>query len=39
MQIVVQESDYDAAIIALHRALIEPENYTDVIVFPDASRG
>jgi aspartate kinase len=38
MQITVQESDYDAAIIALHRALIEPENYTDVIVFPDLSR-
>ncbi len=37
MQITVQESDYDAAIIALHRALIEPENYTDVIVFPDAA--
>lgn len=31
MQIVVQESDYDAAIIALHRALIEPENYSGVI--------
>lgn len=31
MQIVVQESDYDKAIIALHRALIEPENYKDVI--------
>lgn len=31
MQIVVQETDYDKAIIALHRALIEPENYQDVI--------
>lgn len=31
MQIVVQESDYEKAIIALHRALIEPENYQDVI--------
>ncbi len=31
MQIVVQESEYDSAIIALHRALIEPENYQDVI--------
>lgn len=31
VQIVVQESDYDKAIIALHRALIEPENYNGVI--------
>lgn len=31
VQIVVQESDYDNAIIALHRALIEPENYNGVI--------
>ena len=36
MQSVVKGSDYDQAIIALHRALIEPENYDDVIVFPDA---
>ena len=32
MQCVVQEEDYDAAIAALHRALIEPENHGDVIV-------
>ncbi|TDQ37237.1 aspartate kinase [Thiopseudomonas denitrificans] len=31
VQIVVQESDYDSAIKALHRALIEPENYNGVI--------
>lgn len=31
VQIVVQESDYDSAIIALHRALIEQENYNGVI--------
>ncbi|MFB1010129.1 MAG: ACT domain-containing protein, partial [Thiopseudomonas sp.] len=34
VQIVVQESDYDNAIIALHRALIEPENYNGVINQP-----
>ena len=32
MQCVVREEDYDAAIAALHRALIEPENHGDVIV-------
>jgi len=31
MQCVVNEEDYDAAIAALHRALIEPENHGDVI--------
>ena len=31
MQLVVNEEDYDAAVIALHRALIEPENHGDVI--------
>ena len=31
VQIVVQENDYDSAIKALHSALIEPENYKDVI--------
>src|SRR5690606_26893237 len=29
MQLVVNEEDYDAAVIALHRALIEPENHGD----------
>ena len=31
MQCVVNEEDYDKAIAALHRALIEPENHGDVI--------
>jgi aspartate kinase len=31
MQCVVNEEDYAAAIAALHRALIEPENHGDVI--------
>ncbi len=31
MQCVVNEEDYDNAIAALHRALIEPENHGDVI--------
>ncbi|HCJ28718.1 MAG TPA: aspartate kinase [Pseudomonas sp.] len=31
MQCVVNEEDYDAAVAALHRALIEPENHGDVI--------
>jgi len=31
MQCVVNEEDYDDAIAALHRALIEPENHGDVI--------
>ncbi|TBU99149.1 aspartate kinase [Stutzerimonas kirkiae] len=31
MQCVVNEEDYDAAIIALHQALIEPENHKGVI--------
>lgn len=32
MQCVVNEEDYAAAVEALHRALIEPENHGDVIV-------
>jgi aspartate kinase len=31
MQCVVNEDDYAAAVATLHRALIEPENYGDVI--------
>ena len=31
MQCVVNEDDYDDAVAALHRALIEPENHGDVI--------
>ncbi len=31
MQCVVNEEDYDDAVAALHRALIEPENHGDVI--------
>jgi len=31
MQCVVGAGDYEAAIRALHRALIEPENHGDVI--------
>jgi aspartate kinase len=31
MQLVVNEDDYAAAVIALHRALIEPENHNGVI--------
>ncbi|RHW23186.1 aspartate kinase [Pseudomonas jilinensis] len=31
MQCIVHEDDYDAAVAALHRALIEPENHGDVI--------
>lgn len=31
MQCVVNEEDYDAAVAALHRALIEPENHSGVI--------
>ncbi|MNN58619.1 aspartate kinase [compost metagenome] len=31
MQCVVNEEDYAAAVTALHRALIEPENHGDVI--------
>ena len=32
MQCIINEDDYDSAIIALHQALIEPENHGDVIV-------
>ncbi|MCL5042560.1 MAG: aspartate kinase [Gammaproteobacteria bacterium] len=32
MQCIVKEEDYDAAVVALHKALIEPENHGDVIV-------
>ena len=31
MQCIIDEADYDAAVVALHRALIEPENHGDVI--------
>mgnify|MGYP003666416805 FL=1 len=31
MQCIIQEEDYDAAVAALHQALIEPENHGDVI--------
>ncbi|SDR90482.1 aspartate kinase [Halopseudomonas xinjiangensis] len=31
MQCVINEEDYDAAVAALHKALIEPENHGDVI--------
>ena len=31
MQCVINEDDYDAAVAALHKALIEPENHGDVI--------
>ncbi|MFA5678493.1 MAG: aspartate kinase [Pseudomonas sp.] len=31
MQCIIDEGDYDAAVVALHKALIEPENYGDVI--------
>ncbi|GGC98951.1 aspartate kinase [Halopseudomonas salina] len=31
MQCIINEDDYDAAVAALHRALIEPENHGDVI--------
>ncbi|WP_150305744.1 aspartate kinase [Pseudomonas saliphila] len=32
MQCIINEDDYDAAVDALHKALIEPENHGDVIV-------
>lgn len=32
MQCIINEEDYDAAVVALHQALIEPENHGDVIV-------
>lgn len=32
MQLIINEADYDAAVVALHQALIEPENHGDVIV-------
>jgi aspartate kinase len=32
MQCVINEDDYDAAVAALHQALIEPEKHGDVIV-------
>ena len=31
MQCIIDEADYDAAVVALHQALIEPENHGDVI--------
>ena len=31
MQCIIDEADYDAAVVALHKALIEPENHGDVI--------
>ncbi|PCC97730.1 aspartate kinase [Halopseudomonas pelagia] len=31
MQCIIKEEDYDAAVAALHQALIEPENHGDVI--------
>lgn len=31
MQCIINEQDYDAAVAALHKALIEPENHGDVI--------
>src|SRR5690606_31164382 len=38
MQCVVNEEDYDKAIAARHRALIEPENHGDVIAAAEAPR-
>ena len=31
MQCIIADADYDAAVVALHKALIEPENHGDVI--------
>jgi aspartate kinase len=31
MQCIINEEDYADAVVALHRALIEPENHGDVI--------